>query len=105
MGNPLVTEAQAAAHLRIELAAPGTPPAADLTLKIQQASDVIADYLKTKADPVWDATTAPPLVQAAVLFYLAHLYEHRGDDLATVDEAVWLGIERALMRSRDPALA
>jgi hypothetical protein len=105
VSNPLITEAQAAAHLRIEPPAAGTPPAADLTLKIQQASDVIADYLKAKADPVWDATTAPPLVQAAVLYFLAHLYEHRGDDLETVDPAVWSGIERALMRSRDPALA
>jgi hypothetical protein len=52
----------------------------------------------------WTDDTVPRHVQAAVKLMLAHLWEHRGDD-HRLDADVWLGIERLLMRSRDPALA
>ena len=103
---PLVTEDQAVTHLR--LATPLSAEAeADLTTKLQQASDAIVDYLKTQADPLWDATTVPAIVQAAILLYLTNLWEHRGDDGAPSDSdnACWMAIERLLRRRRDPALA
>jgi hypothetical protein len=56
------------------------------------------------ASLVWDDASVPGQVQSATLLMLAHLYEHRGDDQKT-DEALWLAIERLLMRSRDPAFA
>jgi hypothetical protein len=106
MAAPLVPSDAAITHLR--LATPLTPEAqADLDLKLGQASDAIVDYLKDRADPTWDATTTPLIVQAAILLYLTNLWEHRGDDGATndADAACWLAIERLLRRSRDPALA
>lgn len=56
------------------------------------------------ATVVWDDVTAPAHVQAAVLLWLTHLYEHRGDDMEP-DGHVWMAIERLLMRARDPAFA
>lgn len=58
----------------------------------------------TVARPVWTESTVPGPVQSAVLLMLGHLYEHRGDELAS-DENLWLAISRLLMRLRDPALA
>lgn len=49
----------------------------------------------------WSALTAPRRVQAATLVMLTHLDE--GD--MELDEEFWKGIERILMRSRDPAYA
>lgn len=83
---------------------------ADITLKSRQATDVILDYLKHGADPAWTADTVPLPVQAAILFYLTHLYEHRGDDMSpsasgtTPDADVWASIDRVLERFRDPAI-
>ena len=104
---PLVTEDPAVTQLR--LATPLSAEAeADLTTKLQQASDAIVDYLKTQADPLWDATTVPAIVQAAILnMPLTNLWEHRGDDGAPSDSdnACWMAIERLLRRRQDPALA
>jgi hypothetical protein len=55
--------------------------------------------------PAWTELTAPVHVQAATLVMLSHLYEHRGDDMEKVDEALWEAMGRLLARSRDPALA
>lgn len=110
---PLVGQPQAITHLRLLYTENDIPAdiAADLDGKILQASDAIADFLKNRFDPTWDEVTCPPIVQAAVLFYLAHLWEHRGDDMAagrsatSPDDGVWAAIGRLLMRARDPALA
>jgi len=78
---------------------------ADITLKIDQASGIVADYLKGRADSSWsDTTNTPGPVQAATLLVLGHLYKHRGDDMAK-DAELWEAIARLLMRFRDPALA
>jgi hypothetical protein len=75
-----------------------------LQSKIEQASDIILDYLKAQANGEWTPQTAPGRVQAATLLMVAHLFEHRGD-LMQPDEALWDAIGRILARSRDPALA
>jgi hypothetical protein len=105
-GTPLVDQPTAASHLRLALPL-STEAAADLTAKIQQASDVMRDYLKSGNDPTWTTATAPPLVQAATLLYLTNLWEHRGDDGAPNDSdaACWMAVKRLLLRQRDPALA
>jgi Phage gp6-like head-tail connector protein len=99
----LVTLTQAKAHLRITLP-PGDPGDADLQLKLDQAEAIIRNYLKTRDDPLWDASTAPPMVGAAILLMLGRLYEQRGDN-EEPDEKLWQAVERMLARLRDPALA
>ena len=106
MGAVLVAEDVAIVHLRL-----GTPLSdeveTDLTAKLQQASDAIVDYLGPQVQPVWDETSAPAIVQAAILLYLANLWEHRGDDgsPSDADAACWLAIGRLLRRVRMPVLA
>src|SRR5262245_2492186 len=105
----LVSMQEAKTHLRIT----DDDHDADIQVKADQASAIVVDYLKDRADDTWDETTTPLPVKAAALFLVGHLYEHRGDDLATVpglgannfDEAVWGAVGRLLARFRDPALA
>lgn len=80
---------------------------AEIQTKLDHASAVIVDYLGDRADPLWDDTSTPLHVQAAVLYLLGCVYEHRGDDLApdAVDEEAWAAVARLLARSRTPALA
>ena len=104
----LITEDTAAQHLR--LGAFTDLPAeqqTDLGQKVDDATATIFGYLKAQADPNWTIDTVPGEVRSAILFLLAHLWEHRGDDLAPVDfdGKVWEGIGRLLARRRDPALA
>lgn len=96
----LVSLHRAKEHLRVTT----TDSDADIHLKVEQASAIVLEYLKSRADAGWDDTTAPGPVQAATLLVIGHLYEHRGDDMDR-DGALWQAVERLLMRSRDPALA
>jgi len=100
---PLVPFADAKTHLRIT----DTAHDAEVTQKLALASAIIRDYLKDRADETWDEATTPEPVQAATLYLLAGLYEHRGEDFAPddYDAALWAAIERLLVRFRDPALA
>lgn len=102
-GADLVAFATAKDHLRI------TDTAHDLEIqsKLAQASAAIRDYLKDRVDLTWTANTAPLPVQAATLYLLAQLYEHRGEDLAPddFDAAAWGAVDRLLKRFRDPTLA
>ena len=45
---------------------------------------IVRDYLKDRADPEWTEDTTPLPVQAATLQMLGLLYEHRGDDFASI---------------------
>lgn len=108
----LITIDQAKAHLRIDTAS-GSPvdaADADLLLKMAAAEDIVLDYLKVPASspPLWDETTVPPLVQAAVLMQLGELYRFRGDDVeapAHTPGDLSPVITNILRRYRDPALA
>lgn len=103
---PLVTTDEAAAHLREVLDGMPAEKLADLELKILIASAVVLDYLKGQADPTWDETTVPLVVKGATLAYLAHVWEHRGDDETPVDvdARAWEAMDRILKRRRDPTL-
>jgi len=84
-----------------------TDPArdAEVQTKLEHASDAIFKYVDTRADPTWDATTAPPVVQAATLELLALLWRDRGDVDDDSDAKTWRHIETLLKQTRDPALA
>lgn len=98
----LVTLDVAKAHLQITDADHDV----DVQQKLTAASATIRDYLKDRNDPTWTPTTVPPFIASAVLLYLAHLYEHRGDEFGQDnDDRVWDAIANLCRRSRDPALA
>jgi hypothetical protein len=79
--------------------------AAAIQTKLEQASDAMIRYIDVRADPTWDETTAPPVVQAATLKLLAALWAKRGDDDDTATDKTWADIRQLLMQVRDPALA
>lgn len=108
----LVTQAQAAAHLRQDIPGSGSADEAgdaemlaDLDLKIEQASEIVIDYLKRSESSWEDPDTVPKPIQAAVLLVLTALWDDRegtGDgDYILPGGAV----ARLLVRFRDPALA
>jgi len=84
----------------------------DVQLKSLQAEAIIRDYLKDWDDgSTWtDWASTPGPVQAAMLIYLTHLYEHRGDDMnptatgQTPDADVWKAIVNLLSRFRGPTV-
>lgn len=104
-GPKLVAFETAKTHLRIT----DDDHDVEIQTKIDHASAIMLDYLKSRGDPTWDATSCPLPVQAATLYMIGLLYEHRGDDLEAgagdFDQGTWDAIERLLKRSRDPALA
>jgi len=97
---PLVTDDEARLHLRIESTGASPPDAVDalVTMLVLSASDVVADYIK-HLDHDWDATTAPPLIKAAVLLVLGALYDRPNENPLSP------GVTAILARYRDPALA
>lgn len=50
----------------------------DLEDMISQASDIILNYIGNP-EPEWTDQTAPPLIQAAVLFQVGLMWADRGD--------------------------
>lgn len=87
-----------------------TDPAHDaqVTHYLELASGLIFDYIGERADPSWDETTAPAVVQAATLKMLGSIWEHRGDDAESstkYDEHTWEAVKLMLMRVRDPVIA
>jgi hypothetical protein len=102
----LVSVDQARRRLRVTATDPDT--LTDLALMTQVASDSIRLYLADANDPEWDESSAPPVVQAAVLHRLGCVWSHRGDDITTAEpyeEKNWEEIARLLMQVRDPTLA
>ena len=97
----LVSFDDAKRHLRITDSAHD----ADVQVKLEEATDIIVNFLKERADPNWTETTVPLRIQSAIKMILTHLYRHRGDDMAPVDEDLWAAVTRLLGRDRDPALA
>ena len=95
----LATLAEAKAHLQIT----DDTRDAEVTQFLELASAQVFDYVGSRADPLWDETSAPNVVRAATLRALVHNWEHRGDD--SDDTALWAALGALLMRTRDPALA
>jgi len=112
---PLLTLAQAKAHLSLAWAA-GDPREPDLQLKLDSAQTAIIDYIAV-TDPWrtacanWTATTAPKQVLAAILLLTGDLWRFRGDDI-TADlpprdplSDFSPAIVSLLRRTRDPVVA
>jgi len=96
----LITIEQAKQQLRIDY----DDQDVDLRMKMEQASEIVVDYLK-KPQHGWTETTAPKPVQAAILLVLTALWDDRtgaggGDYLASNGP-----VARLLARFRDPAIA
>jgi hypothetical protein len=95
----LATLAEAKAHLQITT----DTRDAEVTQFLELASAQVFDYIGSRADPLWDETTAPDVVRAATLKAVVHHWQHRGDD--SDDAPLWAALGLLLMRTRDPALA
>lgn len=79
----------------------------DLETMIEQASDIILNYIN-KSDPAWNDQTAPPLIQAAVLLQVGFMWANRGDAdplFAPADGYLDRRITSILYRYRKPVLA
>jgi hypothetical protein len=93
-----------AAKRHLKIPAEETRDDAELTAVVEEASDVILVYLKRAVDaPVWDETTTPPRIQAAVKLMLGYLWTARDDQAEA--ERTWKAITWLLERDRDPAFA
>lgn len=115
---PLITLAQADAHLRLDLETDGASPpvytdarTANVELKMVQAEAVILNYLKLSEFPdpsdspqVWSASDVS-CAQTAVLVILSALFDDA--DGRTIEDCMKAGgmISLLLIRLRDPALA
>lgn len=99
-----LTLAEADDHLRLDLLESGDEREDDLQAKIDQAEQIVLDYLKVDGAE-WSGDTLPRPIRAAMLLTLSALWEDRegtGDgDYLRPDGAV----TRLLHRFRDPAMA
>lgn len=97
----LVTLEQAKRHLRLE----DDDEDIDLDEKIDQASEIVLDYLKRSESSWEDPEFVPRPIQAATLLVLLALY----DDREGTGKGDYLNpggaVERLLIRYRDPAYA
>jgi hypothetical protein len=79
---------------------------AELQRTLDDAEDMIRQYLKTKNDPAWTAETVPGAIRAAILRQVTHLVADRGDrDSAPNDAGLAPHVEQSLNLYRDPAFA
>lgn len=100
----LVTLQEADDHLRLDLQS-GDEREADVLLKMEQATDIVLDYLKTE-ESGWDEETVPRSIHAAILLVLGDLWEAREGGAENGDYISPNGtVARLLHRFRDPALA
>lgn len=91
----LVTLAEAKLQLRIT----DNDHDADVGMKVDQASDIVTDYIGAAADPTWTTETAPSLIKAAILVTVGKLYENR-EEAGISDQ-----VKGILRRYRKPPLA
>lgn len=105
----LVTLAQAKTHLYADwlTTSPADPRDAEVQAVVDRASDIVFTYLKkpVTSPPYWDETSAPYRVQAMTLLMVGHLWEHRGDDMAPNDEAVWQAVARIGVQDQTSGMA
>jgi hypothetical protein len=113
----LVTIAQVNAALRLDLQ--GTAPdfsaderTADILLKIDQAEDIVLDFIQPKPDPAWDASTVPGRVTAAIILAVSCLLDDTEEKLAMLSGLSGMTgndprnpIAALLWRLRDPSMA
>ena len=107
----LITLAQAKAQLRVTYTDEDTV----ITEYLEQASQLVLDFIKATYDeddvatrpPDWTLATVPRPIQAAVLMVTAHLWRFRGDEAAgtATDGPIQERVQMMLSMYRDPALA
>lgn len=112
----LVTVEQVNNALRLDLDL-GDPPAgdgdadriADIESKIEQATDIVLDYLKMAPDDVWTIETVPPRVSAAIIIVVRCLLDDSEDSLAMLSGLSGADLSNPIVallyRLRDPAIA
>jgi hypothetical protein len=93
------------AIVKEQLRVPDPARDSELSTTIEHASDAIFKYIDTRADPSWDETTAPPVVQRATIILAAAHWNDKGDGNVDAFEKAWNEIERLLKQTRDPAMA
>jgi hypothetical protein len=109
----LVTVEEAYAHVLLPPPVAGSPITdieRDFANKLAQAQAIVLDYIGDNADPLWDATTAPEIVKAAILLEFGELHRFRGDDAKDSESEQTDGflsprITNLLRRLHDPAMA
>ena len=104
LAGPLLTLQEAKAQLQI------VDPAHDAVVaqKLAAAEEGILAYLAAGGDPSWTPATAPLEVKDAILAYMTHKYEHRGDDFGAANQAeavIWRLLAEMLKMYRDPTIA
>ncbi len=80
---------------------------ADLEAMIEQASDIILNYI-SQPETEWTDLTAPPLIQAAVLYQVGLMWADRGDTepiYAPADGYLDRRITSIIHRYRKPIMA
>lgn len=81
----------------------------DIELKIDQAQDAIADYLKDGFDPYWTSDTVPGRVSAAIILLVEALLdggEHGSKMLSGLSGgSLDNPVVALLYRTRDPSIA
>lgn len=97
----LITLAQAKHQLVIEDST--TDRDSEIILKMEEASDIVVNYLKAQADATWTQSTVPARIRAAILLVLTNLWAHRGD--SSESDPISDAVASLLMRDRDPAVA
>jgi len=117
----LVTVEEVNNALRLDLELDADPYAGDgdtsrlddIEAKIDQASDVVLDYIKNPdGTGDWDVSTAPPRVKAATIIVVRCLLDDTEESLAMLSGLAGASpadmrnpIAALLWRLRDPALA
>lgn len=84
------------AKLRLRLTEADDYHEPDVKMKMEQASDIVIDYIK-RSDHEWTDEDTPPVVQAAILEVVRNLFEGVDPMPQPVKDLLW--------RFRDPALA
>lgn len=109
----LVTVAQVDLGLRLDLEKVGSPPEytdvrlPDIELKIEQATDIVIDYIK-RPDHEWTVDDVPGQVSAAIILVIASLFDDfdRAEMLAGLSGGDLKNpVVGLLHRLRDPAMA
>ena len=101
----LISLDEAKLHLRIAL--DNHDYDADVTLKIEEASSILMDWIKKETVPEeWmdgtEPTHVPAFVRSAVKLILGEIHEHREASIADVMSPA---VQALLQRLWDPALA
>ncbi len=113
----LVTLAQVNSSLRLGLQGEAPDFTADertpdVLLKINQAEDIVLDFIQPKPDPAWGASTVPARVTAAIIVAVRCLVDESDENTAILSGLAGGNVDPAkntiaalLWRLRDPSMS